>query len=325
MNERKSVPAAALRFTGEMQLGDNGESSKTAPFAMVARSGDAIEHWYWGKVIHDLSGMRLNRGKVAIDYEHDPKEIIGYANHFSTEEGDLKVEGALTPTQFNTRATEVIELAKQGVPFEASINFGGDGIRVEEVEEGRELEVNGRKFSGPGVVIRQWPLRGIAITPYGADSNTSTTFSNESSNIEVEIMSKQEELTAVAEVIEEQVQEAVEVAADIDNAEAVDEAVEATESLEQEPELEVATLSQQVQTMLREYHEQFGAKGYEYAAEGLTLQDAMKRHLTALSAENAELRAKLSAAVDGEPEPLKFSEGEKPNATGFRLPVRIAK
>lgn len=138
-------------------------------------------------------------------------------------------------------------------------------------------------------------------------------------------MSKQEELTAVAEVIEEQVQEAVEVAADIDNAEAVDEAVEATESLEQEPELEVATLSQQVQTMLREYHEQFGAKGYEYAAEGLTLQDAMKRHLTALSAENAELRAKLSAAVDGEPEPLKFSEGEKPNATGFRLPVRIAK
>jgi len=61
---------------------------------------------------------------------------------------------------------------REGVPYEASIFFGGDGIKLEEVPEGATLTVNGRAFQGPGVVIREWPLRGIAICPYGADQNT---------------------------------------------------------------------------------------------------------------------------------------------------------
>jgi hypothetical protein len=32
--------------------------------------------------------------------------------------------------------------------------------------------VNGFQFAGPGIVIREWPLRGVAVCPYGADMNT---------------------------------------------------------------------------------------------------------------------------------------------------------
>ena len=293
MNEKQSVPAAALRFAGEFELGDNGESSKTAPFSMVARSGDSIEHWYWGKVIHDLSGMHTKRSKVAIDYEHDPKEIIGYANHFSTEDGDLKVQGTLTPTKFNTRATEIVELSRQGVPFEASINFGGDGIRVEKIDEGSSVEVNGRNFSGPGVVIREWPLRGIAVTPYGADSNTSTTF-NQDSTIEVEVIMANDTLENTVVVEEEEVKdlESVEATTDHDSVEAAESAVETPHAEEEaEPVLAAASsLTQSVQSVLQTYYDKFGSAGYEYARDGLALPEALERHMAAQSAEIADLR-----------------------------------
>lgn len=175
MNEKNfnSIPAnACLMSVGEFKLGDNGEGSKTAPISLVARSGKPIEHWFWGKVVHDLSGMRLHKARLAIDYVHDDKEIIGYLNHFDSSSGDLIASGALVPFKDNDRATEILHKLSQGVPYEASINFGGDGITVEELQEGMTAVVNGFTLAGPACIIRQWPLRGVAVCPYGADANT---------------------------------------------------------------------------------------------------------------------------------------------------------
>jgi len=65
-----------------------------------------------------------------------------------------------------------------GVPLEASINFGGDGIEIEDLEDGDSAEVYGTTMSGPMVIVRKWPLRGVAVCPYGADMNTATTFAS---------------------------------------------------------------------------------------------------------------------------------------------------
>lgn len=166
------IPSTACVFAvGEFEVGDNGEQSKSAPITLKARSGQPIEHWFWGRVVHDLSGM-VHKAKIAIDYCHDDKEVIGYLNKFDISTGDLMTSGALVPWKDNDRATEIIHKRKEGVPYEASINFGGDGIKVEEVAEGAKVNVNGFEFDGPGVIIRQWPLRGVAICPYGADGNT---------------------------------------------------------------------------------------------------------------------------------------------------------
>lgn len=168
-----AVPAAALRFAGgEVSLGDNGDGAKTAPVKLKARSGQPIEHWFWGKVVHDLSGMRMHKPRLTIDYAHNDAEVLGYLNHFETESGDLVASGALTPFKADDRASEVLFKMKQGVPYEASIFFGGDGIKVEEVGEGMVAQVNGYQFAGPGIIVREWPLRGVAICPYGADANT---------------------------------------------------------------------------------------------------------------------------------------------------------
>jgi hypothetical protein len=184
MNEAKDftrIPAGACTLVvGEFELGDNGEGAKSAPVRLVARSGKAIEHWYWGNVVHDLAGMRLHKSRLPIDYVHDSKEIIGYLNRFDTSSGDLVTTGALVPYKDGDRATEILHKMKAGVPYEASINFGGDGIKVEEVFAGQTVEVNGAQFVGPGVIVREFPLRGVAICPYGADANTSSNALSES-------------------------------------------------------------------------------------------------------------------------------------------------
>jgi len=175
--QQRKVPATALRNRiGRFEFSDNGEDTSGIPFRMVARSGDSIEHWYWGNVVHDLAGMHMHKERLPIDYGHDEKEIIGYADSFDTSSGDLVVRGMLIPTNSNDRATEVATKAKQGVPYEASINFGGDSTIIEEIEEGESVRVNGRDFVGPLTIFRVWPLRGIAVCPYGQDANTSTEF-----------------------------------------------------------------------------------------------------------------------------------------------------
>jgi hypothetical protein len=172
---KRTIPAAALRLTvSEFTLGDNGGDAKTAPLKMVARSGQPIEHWFWGRIVHDLKGMTMHKARLPVDYAHEAGEVIGYVNKFDITSGDLVASGALVPFAEGDRANEVIFKARNGVPYEASINFGGPGIKIEEVPEGAKSEVNGFQFEGPGLIVRSWPLRGIAVCPYGADHNTST-------------------------------------------------------------------------------------------------------------------------------------------------------
>ena len=313
MNENKQVPAAALRcVSGPFALGDNGESAKTAPFNMVARSGDSIDHWYWGKVVHDLQGMRLDGSKVAIDYIHDENQIIGYANHFSAESGDLEVSGALTPYKENDRASEIVYKARQGVPYQASINFAGDGIVIEEFGEGETAEANGRKFSGPVTVIRDWPLRGVAVCPYGADSGTSTEFSS-SDTQEVKVMSHDEkELTeAVLDEVETTEADAAAVEAEVDNEDTAADATEAVEAVEvaeqpeSTPEAEPAALKTGP-----DYLERFGDLGGVWFAQGKSWDQCVVLHEEALQEKISDLEAKLSARSEGEAEPVEFSAAD---------------
>lgn len=319
---KKDVPQSALHFTAtEFTLGDNGESAKTAPFRMVARSGQPIEHWYWGKVAHDLSGMRLHKQRVSIDYAHDDKEVIGYANAFSSESGDLEVSGALVPFKDSDRATEVIYKQKSGVPYEASINFGGDGIKLEQVAEGQSAQVNGYTFDGPGIVIREWPLRGIAVCPYGADMNTSTQFAASKETVTVEFMEANmaDEQTNVPEENQQPAEvSAVEVeqVADTDTpaeTEAVAEVVEA-------PAETTELTSRAAQGKL--FMDAFGDRGAVWFAQGKSYEEAQLLCIKEQRERIQQLEQQLSASQSfGEADPVEFSDSniKKPQ----RL-VRIA-
>lgn len=172
--ENRKIPAAACVMSVDaFALSAAGDGDKSRPVKILARGSRPIEHWFWGRVVHDLSGVKM-KDKIPIDYCHDDGEVIGYLDRRDVTSDGLEMSGALVPFGDNDRASEVIFKQKNGVPYEASINFGGEGIRVEDVRAGESVMVNGYEFAGPGVVIREWPLRGVAICPYGADSRTSS-------------------------------------------------------------------------------------------------------------------------------------------------------
>ena len=324
-NERR-VPTHACHLNlGNIEIGDNGDDAKTAPFAMVARSGKPIDHPYWGRVVHDLSGMQLERNRVAIDYCHDSKEVIGFANKFDIESGDLEASGALVPyAKEGDRATEVIEKAKLGVPWEASINFGGSGIVIEEVGAESSVSVNGYEFEGPGVVIRQWPLRGIAVCPYGADQYTSTEFSGDTDNSilvkvdDMNLFDQSQEKPEAAEAVELEVAEVVEeVAVEAEAPEAVEVEAEEDNVVEAEaveaPAVEATELSRADEGA--KFVALFGQEaGAQYFVSGKSIVEATEAHMEFQASKIAELEARLEAAPasDGEASAVEFSEKKEP-------------
>ena len=298
MNESKfkEIPEAACRFYGgEVVFKDNGPDAKSGKVKIKARSGQPIDHWYWGRVVHDLAGVR-HKSRIAIDYAHNDAEVLGYVNHFDAETNDLWLTGALTPWREDDRANEVMFKMREGVPYEASIFFGGDGIKLQEVAEGEVAPVNGFQFEGPGIIVREWPLRGVAICPYGADQNTeSVSLSSgkkfsativQTENKEEKSMSEKPEAVEVEAVAEAQAVEApaVETEAVEQVAEPVAEVAEAVEAEaaanpEPQPEQSEASLSAE--------------------------RDALKAHLDTAQTERAEFKTQAETAE------AKFAAAEK--------------
>lgn len=171
--ETVESPAEAFRLGGgSVQFAEGDSGGKPHAIKMIARSGEPITHWYWGRIIHDLSGMQLHKEKLPADYCH--WEEIGYLDQFDVSGGQLEVAGALVPTTASDDiATKIIQRAKGGVPYEASIDWTDDAL-FEYVPEEYVTEVNGQEFEGPLLVVREWSLRGVAVCPYGADKNTET-------------------------------------------------------------------------------------------------------------------------------------------------------
>ena len=329
MNENKDfsqIPSGACTLVvGEFQLGNNGEGAKSAPIKLVARSGKPIEHWYWGNVVHDLAGMHLHKSRLAIDYVHDDKEVIGYLNKFDIESGDLVTTGALVPFKDSDRATEILYKMSEGVPYEASINFGGDGIKVQELCDGETAEVNGRTFDGPGVIIRSWPLRGVAICPYGADANTESsalagnnaktytaseytepearTKENKMSEVSVEVVASEETPKAVEVVEVVEVIEAVELAEVEETVEAPAELIAVVEpvSVDAAPVEEVKVEEVAVVLSRDEFSKIADEFGDEIASkimrEGGDYQTALKMAFDAVKIERDALKKEASSST----------------------------
>ena len=334
----KRVPTSAFRCsTDGFELGENGEKAKTAPFRMTARNRGPIDHWFWGRIVHDFEGMQFGangKNRIPIDYAHDDREIIGFANHFSTED-DLRISGSLVPFKDSDRATEIIHKSRHGVPYQSSIFFEADSI--EEIPQGETVEVNGEPFTGPGVVVREWTLRGCAICPHGADSNTETSTAlsaDKQEMIEVKIMQRKSEGELSAALLEEDetidIQESQEVKTiscrcveEEDEAEAtVDGEEPVSDSVESGPASDELDVRSDVETQLestpvdgQRFLDSFGDRGGVWFAQGKSFAEATELFISELRTENEALRQRLATAsqIEGEDSPASFSSAENSN------------
>jgi len=333
------VPASALRMVvGPFELGDNGEGAKSAPIHMKARTAQPVQHWFWGRVVHDMAGMRLHKDRIPIDYMHDPAEVMGYLNHFHADTDGLEVSGALVPYKDSDRASEIIHKARAGVPYEASINFGGPGIKVEEVAQGQVAQVNGFQFAGPGTIIREWPLRGVAVCPYGADMNTRSelaqgesipvTFTNLPAVVgtgKETAMSEQKPAEAVPPVVVPIVVPVpavdapkTEASAEAPKPGAVDAGKKEPPAPAAQPAVPGAAELSAARAECKAFLDAFGPKGGEWFAAGKTLAEAQALHAQELRAENEALKARLAALDRGEKAPVPFQPEKRDDARAKR-------
>lgn len=274
--EQREVPADALQFDAvELQFAATEEKPADGvyPFTMRARSSEPIEHWYWGRIVHDMAGMQLRKESCPIDYRHSEYEIIGYGNTFEASDDGLTISGGLTSLHDKDRAFEVATKGAMGVPYEASIDWRGHGIRIEEFGEGAKAEVNGKTFDGPLVVVREWPLRAAAITPYGADSDTRTQFSESNTpdddpeRVTVCMFSESGE-TTVSKDTPATPSDAPEAAQQHSDKPAATPAVTSAEK----PAVGISTET------LKQFGDAFGNKAMEYLQAGLTFDAATVAH-----------------------------------------------
>ncbi len=172
----REVPANALRFSVPCQF---AKDASTDPMRHritgLARSSEAIYHWYWGRVVHDFAGMKPRGEKLHLDYCH--WELIGVVDQLSVQTDGLHIGGEVQSIKPDDQALTVITRGKLGSPYELSIDFTDPAMRIEEVAEGVPVVVNGQQFTGPLTVIREWELRSVAVCEYGRDSNTEAKFS----------------------------------------------------------------------------------------------------------------------------------------------------
>ena len=170
----EAPPVSAMRvFGAPVVLAEEGNApdAKTIKVKLQARQRGPINHWYWGTVWHDLSTMR-HRSKIALDDTHDVE--VGYGRPVMSDYG-LEVEGVVVTNPDNPQhpANRIAYNLRNGIPQEASIDFGGD-YDVEEIPAGMSATINGMEAKGPALVVKNWPLRACAICKEGADSSTQT-------------------------------------------------------------------------------------------------------------------------------------------------------
>lgn len=297
----QKVPKKALKFSADLGLSEGAEG--VTPVTITARTKEPVDHPWWGRFVHDMAGFRPSKPTLPIDYCHNDSEVLGFLDKFDIATGDLVVSGALTPFTADDRASEIIHKQSKKVPYEASVYFDSTAMVLESVPEGMAVQVNGYQFDGPGIVARQWMLRGVAICPYGQDANTSVAFSDregdevtvtftEGNNVPPEPTEKPEEKkpdepkTPAAEVKDPP-------------------AIPPTDPPANPPtELSAG----------KKFLNAFGAKGGVWFAEGKTFEEAqtqftaeLKADNERLTSENAELKTKL-AASRGERTPVSFQQ-----------------
>lgn len=124
-------------------------------------------------------GIRTPRQSVPIDKDHDPAKIVGHTTTIEKSQQRIWATGVISghhdseQTQSAIAAREVVHLAANGFPWQASILAQGEPKKVQFLDKGETVKINGRIFAGPGYAVWESTLRAITFTPNGADGNTS--------------------------------------------------------------------------------------------------------------------------------------------------------
>ena len=91
-HKTEKIPKAALRFKEEedpveILTSTEGEKTKKRKFSMIAHSGKImLNHWLWGNLAIDLSGVSIGRKKKPALRDHNSNRIVGWTEGINIDE-----------------------------------------------------------------------------------------------------------------------------------------------------------------------------------------------------------------------------------------------
>ena len=135
--QSKTPPTNAFRFEAPLEFAKQSKDApasdtKSRAITMLARTNKVIEHWYWGRCVHDFSGM-VHADRIILDYCHGD-DIIGYADQFIVDERGLTLNGRVESVQPDDEAELLLKRMDRGIPYQSSIYF--DEVVLDWVPEG---------------------------------------------------------------------------------------------------------------------------------------------------------------------------------------------
>lgn len=174
-----SVNIAAAAQPSEFKICGTGEpleiqaaegDGKLPTFSIVAYTGGAMSlQGFYLPVVVDLEGATAPRQNNPVLRDHDLSRIIGHTTSVEISQQRIKASGVVSAG--NEHSGEIVALAKNGFPWQASI--GAKSTRMERVDAGEKVKVNGKTFTGPLLVARGAILKEISFVALGADANSS--------------------------------------------------------------------------------------------------------------------------------------------------------
>ncbi len=276
LTQSNAAPVDAFNFTSSTMefAAKSDEKPNKRRVKILARTKKPVNHWYWGRIVHDFDGMQRQE-KVRIDYCHNQEECLGVADKHTIDDEGLWLDAEVESLEDGDRASKVLKEVDAGRPYEASINFNSHDNVFEYVQARQIAKVNGEDFEGPGVIARKWRLRATAICPHGYDADAKSVFSAGKLPAEHPVSQFQwKESPAMSKTAENNPgQQAAGETVDVAKLKA-DAAQAARDELK---------------AQFNRFGEVFESKAHAYFNEGLSFEDACVKHI-------AELKTELAAA-----------------------------
>lgn len=150
-----------------------GDGPRQLMFAIDAYNGGVMRPagFFGQRVVIDLKGLRAAEPIAALLDHHDD-QIVGQSTEVSITEAGIVIGGIVTGdiNEPNDPAHKVVSHSDRGFQWKASVGLS-ELDRVEEVEAGVNVTVNGQEFTGPLFVVRAGTLDEVSFLSVSADKN----------------------------------------------------------------------------------------------------------------------------------------------------------
>ena len=177
----------------EIEAAADGQPAKRPTFSISAYNGGAVRvGGFYRPVVIDLAGVRSN-ATIPVLLDHDHSQIVGQADQVQIKKTAVILSGVVTGD--DEPARKVVSHARNGFKWAASVGVGVE--RLEHVDAGSEVKVNGHKFPGPVSVVRAGRLGEVSFVAVGADETAAAEVAaSANSDKEVNLMSFEKWLEA---------------------------------------------------------------------------------------------------------------------------------